>query len=225
MRPRGPGLAQREQTRHRTPSSTRLSSAARQHESRDSADVSVGREHPPCVWPGACDHTFVSPRVPWAEIALPSVVVAEVLRGRCEFALNATPAEAPLAHQRLLDTPQMLAQFRIVVFDVACATIMERLRQQHRRRKRYADVMIAAMVLAGQHMLVTRNRTDFVDVLPARIIAKRPLREFWEQPAYRARKNRSKPGIARGATPPGASRPTPRRTTVAQYLPSRARGL
>ena len=56
-------------------------------------------------------------RVPWTEIALPSVVVTEVLRGRCEFALKATPAEAPLAHQRLLDTQQMLAQFHIVVCD------------------------------------------------------------------------------------------------------------
>jgi len=94
------------------------------------------------------------------------VVVTEVLRGRCESALKATPTEAPLAHQRLLDTQQMLAQFHIVVFDVACATVMDRLRQQHRRRKRYADLMIAAMVLAGQHMLVTRNHADFVDVLP-----------------------------------------------------------
>ena len=34
------------------------------------------------------------------------------------------------------------------------------------RRKRYADLMIAAMVIAGQHILVTRNRTDFIDVLP-----------------------------------------------------------
>ena len=58
-------------------------------------------------------------RVPWAEIALPSVVVAEVLRGRCEFALKATPAEAPLAHQRLLETQQLLAQFHVVVFDAA----------------------------------------------------------------------------------------------------------
>ena len=105
-------------------------------------------------------------RVPWAEIALPSVVVAEVLRGRCESALKATPAEAPLTHQRLLATQQMLAQFHIVVFDMACATVMARLRQQHRRRKRYADLMIAAMVLAGQHMLVTSNYADFVDVLP-----------------------------------------------------------
>jgi predicted nucleic acid-binding protein len=104
-------------------------------------------------------------RVPWSEIALPSVVVAEVLRGRCDFALKATPAEAPLAHQRLLDTQQMLSQFQIVVFDAACATVMEDLRQRHRRRKRYADLMIATIVAAGQHVLVTRNRGDFRDVL------------------------------------------------------------
>jgi predicted nucleic acid-binding protein len=105
-------------------------------------------------------------RVPWSEIALPSVVVAEVLRGRCDFALKATPAEAPLAHQRLLDTQQMLSQFQIVVFDAACASVMEDLRRRHRRRKRYADLMIAAIVSAGQHVLVTRNQGDFRDVLP-----------------------------------------------------------
>jgi predicted nucleic acid-binding protein len=110
-------------------------------------------------------------RVPWAEITLPSVVVAAVLRGRCAFALKATPAEAPLAHQCLLHTQQMLAQLHIVVFDVACASVMERLRQQHRQPKRYADLMIAAMVIAGQHILVTRNHADFVDVLPATQLA------------------------------------------------------
>src|SRR5215510_14492830 len=95
-------------------------------------------------------------RVPWVEIALPSVVVAEVLRGRCACALKATPAEVPLAHQRLLDTQQMLAQFHIVVFDVACTTVRERPHLQRRRRERYADLMIAAMVIAGQYILVTR---------------------------------------------------------------------
>ena len=100
------------------------------------------------------------------KIALPSVVIAEVLRGRCDFALKATPAEAPLAHRRLLDTQQMLSQFQIIVFDAACATVMADLRQRHRRRKRYADLMIAAIVAAGQHVLVTRNQGDFSDVLP-----------------------------------------------------------
>ena len=105
-------------------------------------------------------------RVPWSEIALPSVVVAEVLRWRCDFALKATPAEAPLAHRRLLDTQQMPSQFHVVVFDAACATVMERLRRRHRQRKRYADLMIAAIIVAGQHVLVTRNQVDFRDVLP-----------------------------------------------------------
>jgi predicted nucleic acid-binding protein len=31
-------------------------------------------------------------RVPWSDIALPSVVVAEILRGRCDAALKASPA-------------------------------------------------------------------------------------------------------------------------------------
>jgi predicted nucleic acid-binding protein len=105
-------------------------------------------------------------RVPWSEMALPSAVAAEVLRGRRDFALKATPAEAPLAHRRLLDTQQMLSQFQVVVFDAACAAVMERLRQRHRRRKRYADLMIAAIVAAGQHALVIRNQGDFRDVLP-----------------------------------------------------------
>jgi predicted nucleic acid-binding protein len=105
-------------------------------------------------------------RVPWSEIALPSVVVTEVLRGGYDFALKATPAEAPLAHRRLLDTQQMLSQFQVVVFDAACATVMQHPQRRHRRLKRYADLMIAAIVAAGQHILVTRNQADFRDVLP-----------------------------------------------------------
>jgi hypothetical protein len=31
--------------------------------------------------------------------------------------------------------------------------------------------MIAAMVIAGRHILVTRNRTDFIDVLPTAQLA------------------------------------------------------
>ena len=105
-------------------------------------------------------------RVPWAEVALPSVVIAEVLRGRCDFALKASPAEAPLAHQRLLETQRMLTQFQVVPFNESCAAVLERLRRKHKRRKRYADLMIAAIAEAGGHVVVPRNRDDFVDLLP-----------------------------------------------------------
>ncbi len=60
----------------------------------------------------------------------------------------------------------MLAQFHFVVFDAASATVVDDLRQRHRRRQRYAHLMIAATVVAGQHILVTRNQVDFRDVLP-----------------------------------------------------------
>jgi len=43
---------------------------------------------------------------------------------------------------------------------------MDRLRRKHRKRKRYADMMIAAMAEAGQHIVVTRNLDDFADLLP-----------------------------------------------------------
>lgn len=107
----------------------------------------------------------------WAEIALPTVVVAEVLQGRSSAALKATPAEAPWAHEQLVQTQQMLKQFQQVVFDKAAAGVLESLRQKHRRAKRYADLMIAAVAVAGQHTVVTRNYRDFEDLLPKRQLA------------------------------------------------------
>jgi predicted nucleic acid-binding protein len=104
----------------------------------------------------------------WEEIALPSVVLAEVLRGRCDFALKASPSQAPIAHQLLLQTQELLRQFNIVTFDQPSAEIMLRLHQKLKSHKRYADVMIAAMAIAGNHVLVTRNTQHFTDLLPRR---------------------------------------------------------
>ena len=106
-------------------------------------------------------------RIPWTEIALPSVVLAEILNGRCEFALKATPEQAVNAHQHLVDTMQMLQRFQVVLFDAACADHLRHLQSKLKTRKRYADVMIAATALAGRHVVVTRNIAHFVDLLPA----------------------------------------------------------
>lgn len=87
----------------------------------------------------------------WAEIALPSVVVAEVMRGRCEFALKAPLANAPSAHRLLMETQALLKHFKVVVFDENCVIQMEYLKQKHKTHKRYADMTIAATALAGNH--------------------------------------------------------------------------
>jgi len=105
-------------------------------------------------------------RVPWAEVALPSITVAEVLHGRCDFALKATPAQAPLAHRLLMETQQLLQQFNVIVFDQACADELIQLKRTIKTRKRYADAMIAAMARAGHHVVVTRNQAHFADLLP-----------------------------------------------------------
>lgn len=106
-------------------------------------------------------------RIDWPQIALPSVVVAEVLRGRCEFALKATPTQAPQAHQRLLDTMAMLQAFDIAPFDEECARIVLDIQKRGSTRKRYADVMIAAIAIARGKILVTRNQRHFIDLLPS----------------------------------------------------------
>ncbi len=105
--------------------------------------------------------------VPWPEIALPSVVVAEAVRGRGEYALKATPERAEFAHQQLLETLHLLQTFAIVAFDQASSAKLAELLRRHQSRKRYADMMIAALALAGGHVLVTRNQKHFADLLPS----------------------------------------------------------
>jgi hypothetical protein len=82
-----------------------------------------------------------------------------------EFALKATPAQAPLAHRLLMETRQLVQQFNVVVFDQACADELLQLQRSSKTRKRYADAMIAAMARAGQHIVVTRNQAHFDDLL------------------------------------------------------------
>ena len=109
--------------------------------------------------------------IKWSEIALPSVFVAEVLRGRCEFALKVTPEQAPLAHKLLIKTKNFLDQFNIIIFDEDCSKALDVLIKRQKTHKRYADFLIAAMAKAGKHVIVTRNIEHFKKLLPESQIA------------------------------------------------------
>jgi predicted nucleic acid-binding protein len=102
----------------------------------------------------------------WTNIALSSVVIAEVLQGRSSYALKATPNEAPLAHSLLLKTYQFLSAFNIILFDNKCAEILQQLCDKHKKHKRYVDMMIAAVAICGKHIVVTRNIKHFSIFLP-----------------------------------------------------------
>ncbi len=95
------------------------------------------------------------------------MVVAEVLRGRAEFALKGEPDRLVNAYHYLALTIESLGRFRIEPFSVAAAQHMEELKRKHQSRKRYADLQLAAITLAGGHCLVTRNLKHFKDLVPA----------------------------------------------------------
>ncbi len=110
-------------------------------------------------------------QVPWSEIALPSIVVAEVLRGWCDFALKAIPTQAPFAHRLLMETQQLLSRFNVVIFDERCVNAMEELQRKYKPHKQHADMMIAAVAIAGNHIVVTRNQKHFARFLPKNQLA------------------------------------------------------
>ena len=106
-------------------------------------------------------------RIPAAQIGLPLVVVIEQLRGRFDAYLKAEPENLLREQARLLAAQQFLSQYQPVYVDEAAVAALTGLRQRVSTRKRYVDVVIAAMALAAGDIVVTRNVDDFRDLLPA----------------------------------------------------------
>jgi predicted nucleic acid-binding protein len=100
-------------------------------------------------------------------VVLPFIVEAEQMRGRYDAVLKAEPRNLLQAQERLRETRLMISIFDILYLDDKAAKEMEALRQRVGTKKRYADAIIAAMALAGGHIVVTRNVADFKDLLPA----------------------------------------------------------
>lgn len=105
-------------------------------------------------------------RVKWDEICLPTPAVAEVLRGRAEFALKAGLEKIVWAHAQFLQTHRLMTKFRLLLLNENAKEVFERLLKKFKSKKRYADMMIAAMALAGNHIVVTRNTKHFAVLLP-----------------------------------------------------------
>ncbi len=55
----------------------------------------------------------------------------------------------------------------MISFDESASKVLTQLlKTVKKQKKRHADLLIAAMTLAGKHILVTRNQRDFADLLP-----------------------------------------------------------
>ncbi len=100
------------------------------------------------------------------ETAIPFIVVAEQMRGRYDRILKARPEEILAAQNRLIETEQMLSRFKVAYLDENAVERMHQLLGRVRTKKRYADVIIAAIALAKGCVVVTRNTDDFKDLVP-----------------------------------------------------------
>ncbi len=101
------------------------------------------------------------------EIGLPFIALVEHLRGRFDALLKAEPKNILREQERLRDAQNLLSDFEVVYLNEKAVAEFTNLRRRVSTRKRYTDVVIAAMTLADDHIVVTRNVNDFSDLLPA----------------------------------------------------------
>jgi len=106
-------------------------------------------------------------RIPAEQIGIPFIVVIEQLRGRFDAYLKAEPENLLREQERLLVAQQFLSIYQTIYVNEQTIAELTALRSRVNTRKRYADVVIAAMALAGGGVVVTRNVEDFRDLLPA----------------------------------------------------------
>jgi len=98
---------------------------------------------------------------PLTAVGLSAVTVEEALRGRLAVVARARDGSSRVrSYGQLLGTVQLLTEFVLVPFDQASEVEFQQLLGQ-RLRLGTQDLKIAAITLAHQLTLVTRNRQDF----------------------------------------------------------------
>lgn len=88
------------------------------------------------------------------------------MRGRYEALLKAEPQNLIREQARLLATEQLLREFTVCYVSEAAVNELQAMQQRIKTKKRYADVVLAAMARAEGLTVVTRNVQDFKDLLP-----------------------------------------------------------
>jgi hypothetical protein len=91
----------------------------------------------------------------------PPIVFAEQMRGRYDALLKAEPQNLMREQERLIGTQAVLSAFSTLYLDQPSVDKLIELRQKRSTRKRYADVIIAAMALAGGQMYRTAITLNF----------------------------------------------------------------
>src|SRR5262249_18594106 len=98
------------------------------------------------------------------DVAITIVTAEEHLRGRLAQVKKAAAGEArSTAYNYLHKAITDLVKLHILNYDLAADNIYQELRQQ-RFRTGSQDMRIAAITLAHQGILVTRNRNDFIQI-------------------------------------------------------------
>ncbi len=101
-----------------------------------------------------------------AEVVTTVITRIEILRGRFDFVLKATDGEqVRRAQDWLRRSEELLSRIAIVPLDAPAADRFDNLRQNKKLRKiGRADLLIAAVALAHEATLVTRNVKHFRQV-------------------------------------------------------------
>jgi predicted nucleic acid-binding protein len=89
------------------------------------------------------------------------------MRGRYDAILKAEPRNLLKEQERLLAAETLLSEFEIFYLSEEAIKELQDLTQRVKTKKRYADVIIAAMARTARLTVVTRNVEDFKDLLPA----------------------------------------------------------
>ncbi|NOT64220.1 MAG: type II toxin-antitoxin system VapC family toxin [Acidobacteria bacterium] len=100
------------------------------------------------------------------DLYVASVVFAEQLRGRYDALTKAEVQDLLRMEERLRETQATLQRFQVLWYTPAAIGQLMQLKSKFNTRKRKADAIQAALALAEDAVVVTRNLKDFNDLLP-----------------------------------------------------------